>query len=181
MGNTELFLACAERPDFVRELLRIVTDKMIVYLDACWIEEGRTGPRDFGWTDDLAVSLSREMFESIALPANRRLREHFDGWAMLHMCGRSDHLLEVFRDGLRIDELQGFGWEVDLDRIAEVLGGRVVLLGNVNPMLIRSGSPDDGPRGDAAGHRAAGPAGRVHRPGRQQHPARLAAWRTSTP
>ncbi len=82
------------------------------------------------------------MFESIALPANRRLREHFDGWAMLHMCGRSDHLLEVFRDGLRIDELQGFGWEVDLDRIAEVLGGRVVLLGNVNPMLIRSGSPD---------------------------------------
>jgi uroporphyrinogen decarboxylase len=142
MGNTELFLACAERPDFVRELLRIVTDKMIAYLDACWAEEGRTGPRDFAWTDDLAVSLSGEMFESIALPANRRLREHFDGWAMLHMCGRSDHLLEVFRDGLRIDELQGFGWEVDLDRIAEVMGGRVVLLGNVNPMLIRSGSPD---------------------------------------
>jgi uroporphyrinogen decarboxylase len=142
VGNTELFLACAERPDFVRELLRIVTDKMIAYLDACWIEAGRTGPRDFGWTDDLAVSLSRGMFETIALPANQRLREHFDGWAMLHMCGRSDHLLEVFRDGLRIDELQGFGWEVDLNRIAEILGGRVVLLGNVNPMLIRSGSPD---------------------------------------
>jgi uroporphyrinogen decarboxylase len=142
MGNTELFLACAERPDFVRELLRIVTDKMIEYLDACWAEEGRTGPRDFAWTDDLAVSLSRAMFEDLALPANRRLREHFDGWAMLHMCGWSDHLLETFRDGLRIDELQGFGWEVDLDRIAAVMGGRVVLLGNVNPMLIRSGTPD---------------------------------------
>lgn len=142
MGNTELFLACAERPDFVRELLRIVVDKMIEYLDACWAEEGRTGPRDIAWTDDLAVSLSRAMFEDLALPANRRLRDHFDGWAMLHMCGHSDHLLETFRDGLRIDELQGFGWEVDLDRIAEVMGGRVVLLGNVNPMLIRSGSPD---------------------------------------
>lgn len=143
MGNTELFLACAERPDFVRELLRIVADKMIEYLDACWAEEGRTGPRDIAWSDDLAVSLSRPMFESIVLPANRRIREHFDGWAALHMCGRSDHLLETFRDGLRIDELQGFGWEVDLDRIAEVMGGRVVLLGNVNPMLIRSGTPDE--------------------------------------
>lgn len=143
MGATELFLACAERPDFVRELLRIVTEKMIGYLDACWDEEGRTGRRDLAWSDDLAVSLSRPMFEDLVLPFNRRLRDHFDGWAALHMCGRSDHLLEVFRDGLRIDELQGFGWQVDLDRIAEVLGGRVVLLGNVDPMLIRRGTPVD--------------------------------------
>jgi uroporphyrinogen decarboxylase len=143
MGATELFLACAERPDFVRELLRIVTEKMIAYLDACWDEEGRTGPRDFAWSDDLAVSLSRPMFEELVLPFNRRLRDRFDGWAALHMCGRSDHLLETFRDGLRIDELQGFGWQVDLDRIAEVLGGRVVLLGNVDPMLIRRGTPED--------------------------------------
>jgi len=83
------------------------------------------------------------MFESITLPANRRLRDRCDGWAALHMCGRSDHLLETFRDGLRIDELQGFGWQVDLDRIAEILGGRVVLLGNVNPMLVRDGTPED--------------------------------------
>jgi uroporphyrinogen-III decarboxylase len=59
------------------------------------------------------------------------------------MCGRSGHLLEIFRDDLAIHELQGFGYEVDLDRIAEVLGGRVVLLGNVNPMLIHAGTPDE--------------------------------------
>jgi hypothetical protein len=29
----------------------------------------------------------------------------------LHMCGRSDHLLEIFRDDLAIHELQGFGYE----------------------------------------------------------------------
>ena len=40
MGQTEIFLACDERPDFVRELVRIVTDKMIEYLDFCWDEEG---------------------------------------------------------------------------------------------------------------------------------------------
>jgi uroporphyrinogen decarboxylase len=141
MGNTEIFLACAERPDFVRELLRIVTGKLIAWLDFCADEERLPRPLGLAWTDDLAVSLSRRMFEEIVLPSEKRLRDHFDGWAMLHMCGRSDHLLEVFRDGLRIHEFQGFGWEVDLDRVAEILGGRVVLLGNVNPMLIHSGTP----------------------------------------
>ena len=143
MGNTELFLACGEGPDFVRELLRIVTDKLIAWLDFCAKEERLESPVGLAWTDDLAVSLSRRMFEEIVLPSEKRLRDHFDGWAMLHMCGRSDHLLEVFRDGLRINELQGFGYEVDLDRVAEVLGGRVVLLGNVNPMIIHSGTPDE--------------------------------------
>jgi uroporphyrinogen decarboxylase len=143
MGATELFTACAERPEFVRELLRIVTDKMLAYLDACAATMPWPAPRNFAWSDDLAVSLSREMFEDLVLPANRRLRDHFDGRLTFHMCGRSDHLLETFRDGLAIHVLQGFGWAVDLDTIARVMGGKVVLIGNVDPRLILSGTPDD--------------------------------------
>jgi uroporphyrinogen-III decarboxylase len=111
MGQTELFTAVHERPDFLKELLRIVTDKLITYLDFCWEEE-------------------------------KRLRDHFGGRASLHMCGRTDHLLEIFRDDLRIDEYQGFGYEVYLHKIASVMGGRVVLLGNVNPMLVHRGPPE---------------------------------------
>ncbi len=44
MGQTELFLATKERPDFVHELLRIVTDKLIAYLDFCWEEERLPAP-----------------------------------------------------------------------------------------------------------------------------------------
>lgn len=142
MGKMEIFLAVKERPDFVRELLRIVTDKLIEYLDFCWAEEGLAWPKDFAWTDDLAVSLSAATFRDVVLPSEKRLRFHFDGRASLHMCGKTDHLLEIFRDDLAIHELQGFGYEVDLDRIGEVLGGRVVLIGNVNPMLIHAGTPD---------------------------------------
>lgn len=143
MGNTELFLACAERPDFVRELLGIIAEKMIAWLDFCWDEEHLPRPKDFAWTDDLAVSLSPEMFHEIVLPANQRLRAHFDGRLSLHMCGKSDHLLDIFRDDLRIHELQGFGWEVNLDRIASAMSGRVVLLGNIDPRLILQGTPDE--------------------------------------
>lgn len=142
MGQTEIFLAVKERPDFVRELLGIVTDKLIAWLDYCWAEENLPRPKDLAWTDDLAVSLSSQAFREVVLPSEKRLRFHFDGRLSLHMCGRSDHLLEIFRDDLAIHELQGFGYEVDLDRVGEVLGGRVVLLGNVNPMLIRGGTPE---------------------------------------
>jgi uroporphyrinogen-III decarboxylase len=141
MGKTEIFLAVAERPDFVRELMRIVTAKLIVYFDFCWEEEKLPRPRDFAWTDDLAVSLSAPTYRDLVLPFEKELRFHFDGRASLHMCGRTDHLLEIFADDLRIDEYQGFGYEVDLVRIAGIMGGKVVLLGNVNPMLIRSGTP----------------------------------------
>ena len=32
---------------------------------------------------------------------------------------------------------------MDLDYIASVMGGKVVLIGNVDPMLIHSGTPDE--------------------------------------
>ncbi len=142
MGQVEAFTAVYERPDFLHEVLRIVTDKMIEWLDYCAEVMDWPPPRSFAWTDDLAVSLSADTFREFALPYNQRLRFHFDGRASLHMCGKADHLLEIFRDDLQIDEFQGFGYQVDLNRIGAIMGGRVVLIGNVNPMLIRDGTPE---------------------------------------
>ena len=140
MGTTELFVAVRERPDFVNELLRIVTDKIITWLDFCWQEEALQG-RDLAWTDDLAAYLGADTWRRLLLPHNLRLRTHFER-ASLHMCGRTDHLLGMFVDELKIDEYQGFGWQVDLDRVAQAMGGRVVLLGNVSPLLIARGTPE---------------------------------------
>ncbi|HET6452727.1 MAG TPA: uroporphyrinogen decarboxylase family protein, partial [Spirochaetia bacterium] len=95
--------------------------------------------RDLSWTDDLAAGLSAESYRELVLPEEKRLRFHFSGRASLHMCGRTDHLLETFTHDLGITEYQGFGYEVNLDRVAEVMGGKVVLLGNVNPMLVLQG------------------------------------------
>ncbi|MBI5961499.1 MAG: hypothetical protein HY866_22355 [Chloroflexi bacterium] len=142
MGAVEVFTAVYERPEFLHEVLRIVTDKMIEWQDFCAEQMQLGRPRNFAWTDDLAVSLSADTFREFALPYNQKLRFHFDGRLSLHMCGKTNHLLEIFRDDLKIDELQGFGYQVDLDRIADVMGGRVVLVGNVNPMLIESGTPE---------------------------------------
>jgi uroporphyrinogen-III decarboxylase len=141
MGTTEAFTAILERPDFMRELLRIIVDKTIAWLDYCWAEE-KIESRDFAWTDDLAAYLSVKTWQDVLLPFNQRLRDHFD-WASMHMCGHTNHLLEMFTNLLKINEYQGFGWEVDLDKIADIMGGKVVLLGNVNPLIISNGTPDD--------------------------------------
>ena len=141
MGQTEMFSAIIERPEFARELMSIVTDKIIAWLDFCWAEM-KIPHRDFAWTDDLAAYLSPRVYREMVLPFEKKLRFHFDGWASLHMCGHTNHLLRIFADDVRIKELQGFGWEVDLDLIGEVMGGRVVLLGNVSPVTIATGTPD---------------------------------------
>jgi uroporphyrinogen-III decarboxylase len=141
MGQTEMFAAILERPDFARELLSIVTDKLIAWLDFCWAEMG-IPHRDFAWTDDLAAYLSPQVYREVVLPYEKKLRFHFGGRVSFHMCGHTDHLLRIFADDLRINEYQGFGWEVDLDRIAEAMGGRVVLLGNVSPLTIAHGTPE---------------------------------------
>lgn len=141
MGTTEAFTAILERPDFMQELLRIIVDKTIAWLDFCWHEE-KIQTRDFAWTDDLAAYLSADTWQEVLLPYNKKLRDHFD-WASMHMCGHTNHLLEIFTYQLKINEYQGFGWQVDLDKIGDIMGGKVVLLGNVNPLLVSDGTPDE--------------------------------------
>jgi uroporphyrinogen decarboxylase len=143
MGQAEAFEAVCDRPEFMRELLHIIVDKMIEYLDFCWEVEKLPEPKDFAWTDDLAVSLSADQYRDVVLTEELRLRRHFNGYVSLHMCGNTDHLLEIFTDDLRINEFQGFGYQVDLDLVARIMGGRVVLVGNVDPMLIASGTPEE--------------------------------------
>jgi len=142
MGKEDLFLAVHERPEFVKEVLRIVTRKLIEWLNFCWEEEGLQRPRDFAWTDDLAVSLSADDYRELVLPFEKQLRFNFDGRLTLHMCGATDHLLRIFADDLEFHEFQGFGYQVDLDKLASIMGGKVVLIGNVNPMLIHLGTRD---------------------------------------
>lgn len=140
MGHTEIMIAILERPDFVKELLAIVTDKIIQWLNFCWQELALTH-RDIAFADDSVQALSPQVYEEIVLPYDKRLRDHFSGRCTFHMCGRTEHLLHYFVEHLRIHEFSGFGWQVDKEKLADVMGGRVVLIGNVSPINILSGTP----------------------------------------
>ena len=59
------------------------------------------------------------------------------------MCGNSTHLHEALVQDLRITSFSSFGYEVDPGVAADNLGGKVYLLGNVDPMLMLSGSREE--------------------------------------
>jgi uroporphyrinogen-III decarboxylase len=62
-------------------------------------------------------------------------RDFEDGRGM-HMCGDSNHLLETLAKDAKITSFNVFGFPTDLNKVAEHLGGKTYLWGNINPMLM---------------------------------------------
>jgi len=83
------------------------------------------------------------MFREFVLPYYQRCYEAFPGQRGLHMCGRIDHLLSILVEDLGITHLNGFGFVTSRERLAEVMGGRVVMSGGISPDLLLRGTPDE--------------------------------------
>jgi uroporphyrinogen decarboxylase len=61
----------------------------------------------------------------------------------VHMCGQSTHLHQVLVDDMRMTSFNIFGYLVDPKVAARNLGGKTLLWGNINPMLMLNGSRQD--------------------------------------
>jgi uroporphyrinogen-III decarboxylase len=139
-GATEICLALYDRPDFARELLAIVTEKIIVMMKFAQRLQGM----DALWVaDDYAANLSLGQFREFVSPCLQRIRQRFPHSRFIfHMCGKADHLLPTLANDLRIDEFSLFGYQSDKRLVQEIMGGRVLLVGNINPMNIAAGTPE---------------------------------------
>jgi len=102
LWGSSLFLALVEAPDLVMQLLELVTETYIAYMDA-WTEmvPCNTDP-SVHWSmahkgkimirDDSAMNLSPRMFRRFIRPYDERLLQTLGGGA-LHFCGRGDHYI----------------------------------------------------------------------------------------
>lgn len=142
LRGPEIYLDVKLRPQFVRELLEAVTDEVIKRLDYI---RGSYGLSSEGVyiCDDSAALLSPDDYRQILLPFNLRYKEHFGGRCTVHCDGRADHLLPIYRDELGIDCFWSFGYQTDKLKTAQALGGKAVLVGNINPMKILSATRQD--------------------------------------
>lgn len=93
----------------------------------------------FGSAEDAAQMISLSHFREFVVPYHRELYQTFPGDRGMHMCGTSSHLLQSLVDDLRISHFNGFGREVDPRYIAKIMGGKVKMSGNIDPMLIQTG------------------------------------------
>jgi uroporphyrinogen decarboxylase len=122
----------------VLQFLDILTNKVIERQEYLRVTHGLQ-PHDTFICDDSAAILSADDYRRFLLPYNLRYKEHFGGLCTLHCDGRANHLLPIFADDLRIGCFWSFGYQTDRAVTAAYLGGRAVLVGNINPIIVHTG------------------------------------------
>jgi uroporphyrinogen-III decarboxylase len=79
------------------------------------------------------------MFEEFVVPYYCRCYDAFPGSRGLHMCGKINHLIPILAKQLEITHLNGFGFPASPALLAEWMGGRTVMSGGLNPVLLLRG------------------------------------------
>ncbi|MBQ6989925.1 MAG: hypothetical protein IJN58_02610 [Clostridia bacterium] len=98
----EIFYSMYDEPDFVGDVLTLVTDTYADVLDKWFDMFPCDADMNFHWNlchwgrillrCDSAMNLSPEFYREFAKPYDARLLAHFGGGAM-HFCGRGDHYI----------------------------------------------------------------------------------------
>jgi hypothetical protein len=138
--GSNLFLWIKTDPDRVHHLLDLVTKSHLNCI-ACFDKLTGTHPDHFIWVGaDAGDMMSPKTFREFGVPYYNRLWQQYTcPPRIFHMCGRINHLLEIIRDDLKVERLDGFGFPVDRHQLAEKWAGRLVMRGGPHPMLIHDG------------------------------------------
>ncbi len=139
LAGENLLLWLAIEPERSKRLLDIVTESHINCIRHFDELLGRDSQHSVGMGCDIGEMLSADMYREFVVPAYDRIWQAYPGWRSLHMCGNINHLFEVLRDDMRIDELNGFGFPAAPERMADAWSGRLVMIGGPSPMLVKDG------------------------------------------
>jgi uroporphyrinogen-III decarboxylase len=151
MGVENLSLGFYDRPDYIRELLAIVAGKCVEWIDeALRVSGGRLAfandvHEGFIFIgDDGTAQMSMKLVEEFAKDPLQKLARHVHGKGlkvMAHNCGKADHLLKFWMEEVGIDRYIGFSYLTDKNRIREIMGGRIAVIGGVDTANLHDGAP----------------------------------------
>jgi hypothetical protein len=136
-----------EYPEACRRFLDKITQGEIAAEELCRRVDPRPRGDFYGLAEDSAQVVSAEMFRRFCVPHTGAMFDRFGRGLRfgrgIHMCGDSRHLLGVLKRDLGMTHFDIFGYLVPPKTAAAELGGTTLLWGNINPMLMRDGSPDE--------------------------------------
>jgi len=153
LGLEDLSIAFHERPEWVHEMLDIVLGKSMQWMDheieisggkTCWCGELRDHTVFIG--DDGLSQMSRKHVEEFAKPRHKRQAEYYRAKGMkieAHNCGKADHILDYWANEIGVDRYYGFSYRTDKRKLAQVMGGKITLIGGIDTTLLRGGKPGD--------------------------------------
>jgi uroporphyrinogen-III decarboxylase len=135
-----------ETPERCHEFLRKITTGLIL---AEWnIRKIDPRKREFYMlAEDPSQVLSVEQFLEFTVPYTNMMFNEFgkgciDGRG-IHMCGKSPHLHEALINNQQMTSFNLFGYQVEPEVVAKNLGSKCLLWGNINPMLMLTGTREE--------------------------------------
>jgi MtaA/CmuA family methyltransferase len=102
------------------------------------------GADSIGIGDAIASQVSPSLYERLIQPREKRLIAEVrkaGAFVRLHICGNITHLLPGIAD-LGVDILD-VDHMVSMKQARQAVGARVALAGNINPLTVRSGAPQE--------------------------------------
>lgn len=132
-----------EYPEACHRLMDKVTTGMIQA--ARFFRQVDPRPRPtYGTAEDSSQIMSAELFKQFTVPYDRKLYEAFGAGLKngrgMHMCGDSTHLHQALNEDLKITSFDLFGYRVAPAVAARNFGGKALMWGNINPMLMLDGT-----------------------------------------
>jgi uroporphyrinogen-III decarboxylase len=136
--GVEFYLWQVEYPEACHRFLDRITNALIEAQRHFLRLDGAEWHGQCGLAEDTATVLSPGMFREFCAPyANRLFGE--SRTRGIHMCGPSAHLHAALLEDVRMTSFDLFGYVVEPEVAARNLGGRSLLWGNINPMLMLNG------------------------------------------
>jgi len=140
-GLDETLMALATDTALLRELMDFILPHEIAFA----LAQLDAGAEIIGIGDAAASLISREMYEAYVLPYEQEIIRAIHaagGLAKLHICGNITHLLRDI--AVAVADIVDLDWMVDLKYARGILGSRVCLCGNFDPVaVLLHGTPDD--------------------------------------
>ncbi len=130
-GVESFLMDMVDDEGFARELMDVCVDVGIDFAKA----QIEAGCETIGVGDAIASQVSADLYERLILPGEKRLVEGIQangGLVRLHICGDTNHLLPFIAE-LGIDIID-CDWQVDMKKAREILGTKVALAGNLDPV-----------------------------------------------
>jgi len=138
-GLQEFYMDLMEEPDWCGELLDICMETSRLFA----LAQVAAGADTIGIGDAMCSQVSASVYEHLILPRQKTLIDaiHEAGARVrLHICGQTRHLWNGITS-LNVDIID-VDWMVSLSEMRSLLGPRVVLAGNADPVKdIRFGEP----------------------------------------
>jgi uroporphyrinogen-III decarboxylase len=141
--GSNLFLWMALDPERTHKLMDIVTESHIKCLEYIDDLKGIDHNHPIWLGCDTGEMMSAEYFKEFVVPYYQRIFERYPAPRIFHMCGKIGHILDILRDDMQINRLDGFGFPVPAEDLADSLAGRVVLRGGPHPVLIHDGPKEE--------------------------------------